>query len=308
MLRASGLLRPRCPDPPDRNADMKSLLFVPADSERKLAKAEGIAAGRLTIDLEDAVLPDRKPVGRQMVAEYVRGYCGPSELWVRVNDLESGEILKDLVALAGLPIAGIMLPKIRGPEDLIRVSHYLDLLDAQREADTPLGILAVCTETPAAVLRMGELLHRPHPRLRGMLWGAEDLSAALGAGSPRHADGAWRDTYVYARAQCLLACHALEIEAIDTVYVDFRDAEGCRANCQQARHDGFTGKVAIHPDQVAIINDAFTPSDDEVAHARRVIAAFASGAGAVALDGKMIDIPHLKSARNTLRSAGLEGA
>lgn len=282
---------------------MKSLLFVPADSERKLAKAAGAGADALALDLEDSVLPDRKPAARAMLAEYARSYRGSSQLWVRVNDLASGELLKDLAAAVPLAPVGIVLPKIRGPEDLDVVSHYLDMAEAI--AGLPVGsvaMLALCTETPSAVLRMGELIQRPRPRLRGMLWGGEDLSAALGAGDPRAPDGSWRPMYEYARSQCLLACHALEIEALDTVYVDFKDPEGCRRHSEAARYDGFTGKIAIHPDQVPLINAAFTPSAAEIAHARRVVAAFASGVGAVALDGKMLDVPHLKGAQRMLRS------
>ena len=280
---------------------MKSLLFVPADNERKLAKAAGCGADALAFDLEDSVLPDRKPEARRMLADYLSSYRGASQAWVRVNDLASGELLKDLVAVVKLGPVGIVLPKIRGYEDLETVSHYLDM--AEVAADRPLGatrILAVCTETPSAVLRMGELSTRSLPRLQGMLWGGEDLSSAIGAGDPRAPDGSWRPVYEHARIQCLLACHALGVEAIDTVYVDFRNPEGCRANSMAARYDGFTGKVAIHPDQVPLINAAFTPSAEERAHAQRVVDAFASGAGAVSLDGKMYDIPHLKAARRLL--------
>lgn len=282
---------------------MRSLLFVPADSERKLSKAEAVGADALAFDLEDSVLPARKPEARAMLAEFLRSYKGSSEAWVRVNDLASGELLKDLAAAVPLAPKGIVLPKIRGPEDLDIVGHYLDMAEAANGlAAGSISILTVCTETPSAVLRMGELLKEKRPRLRGMLWGAEDLSSAMGAGDPRAPDGSWRPVYEHARTQCLLACNALEIEAIDTVYVDFRNPDGCRANAAAARYDGFTGKVAIHPDQVAIINAAFTPSDEELEYARRVIAAFESGAGAVSLDGKMLDIPHLKAARRTLDS------
>jgi citrate lyase subunit beta/citryl-CoA lyase len=283
---------------------MKSLLFVPADNERKLAKAAACGADALAFDLEDSVLPDRKPEARRMLAAYLPTYAGKSQPWVRVNDLASGELLKDLAAVVRLAPVGIVLPKIRGPEDLETVSHYLDM--AEVAADRPPGstrILAVCTETASAVLRMGEIARGTFPRLQGLCWGGEDLSSALGAGDPRAPDGSWRPVYEHARTQCLLAAHALGVEAIDTVYVDFKNPDGCRANSAAARYDGFTGKIAIHPDQVTIINAAFTPSADELAHARRVVEAFASGAGAVSLDGKMYDIPHLKAAQRLLASA-----
>jgi len=283
---------------------MRSILFVPADNERKLAKAISCGADALVFDLEDAVMPERKPVARTLLVDYLKTYAGQSEVWIRVNDLASGELLRDLAAVVVSAPVGIVLPKIRGPEDVETVSHYLDMAETQAGlAAGSIGIIAVCTETPAAVLRMGELVTRSLPRLRALMWGGEDLSAALGAGNPRHPDGRWRPVYEHARLQCLLAAHALGIEALDTVYVDFRNVDGCRQNSEQARYDGFTGKIAIHPDQVPVINAAFTPSEAEVAHARRVIAAFESGAGAVSLDGQMLDIPHLKSARRLLAAA-----
>jgi citrate lyase subunit beta/citryl-CoA lyase len=284
---------------------MRSLLFVPADNERKLAKAAAAGADALAFDLEDSVLPPRKPAARKMLAEYLSSYSGASQVWVRINDLESGELLKDLAAAVPLAPVGILLPKIRGPEDVDTVSHYLDMAEAiHGVAPGSVAIMTVSTETPAAVLRMHELLKGSRPRLKVLTWGAEDLSTALGAGEPRTADGAWRPVYQHARSQCVLAAHALGVEALDTVYVDFRDAEGCRRNCETARHEGFTGKIAIHPDQVPVINAAFTPSAAELDFARRVVAAFASGAGAASLDGKMIDVPHLKSAQRLLKSAG----
>ena len=283
---------------------MRSLLFVPADSERKLNRGADAGADALVLDLEDSVLPERKPAARVMLAEYLRGASGQSQIWVRTNDLTSGELLKDLAAVVPLAPKGIVLPKIRGPEDLDVVAHYLEMAEAMHGiAGGSIAMVAVCTETPAAVLRMAELMGAKRPRLRGLIWGAEDLSSAMGAGDPRRPDGTWRAPYEHARVQCLLACHALEVEAIDTVYVDFKDLEGCRRNSEAARFDGFTGKVAIHPDQVAVINAAFTPSVQEIAYAKQVVAAFESGVGAVSLDGKMLDIPHLKAARRTLSSA-----
>ena len=280
---------------------IRSMLFVPADSERKLAKSVGLGADALIFDLEDAVMPANKPAARVLLGEFLRQYDGPSQAWVRVNDLASGELLSDLSVVATPGVSGLVLPKIRGPEDIEIVGHYLDAAESLRGLPaSSLRIMAVCTETPAAVLRMGEIARRPHSRLAGLIWGGEDLSAALGAGEPRAIDGRWRPVYEHARTQCLLAAHALEVEAIDTVYVDIRNAEGCRLNTEAARYDGFTGKIAVHPDQVSIINTAFTPSADEIEYARRVVAAFESGAGAVSLDGKMLDMPHLKSARRVL--------
>jgi citrate lyase subunit beta / citryl-CoA lyase len=284
---------------------LRSMLFVPADSERKLAKAAGAGADALILDLEDSVLPDRKPAARTMACDYLRSHSASTPLWVRINDLASGELLKDLAAVVPERPSGIVLPKIRGPEDLTKVANYLEMLEEVHGLGTGrIALLALVTETAAAVLRMGELVRTPVPRLTGVGWGAEDLSSALGAGDPRRPDGSWRSMYVHARSQCILAAHALGVEAIDTVYVNFKDPAGLRAACEESRYDGFTGRFAIHPDQVAVINQAFTPGAEELALAHRIVAAFASGAGAVSLDGKMYDIPHLKAAQRLTRGTG----
>jgi citrate lyase subunit beta/citryl-CoA lyase len=289
---------------------LRSMLFVPADSERKLAKSAGAGADALILDLEDSVLPERKPLARGLAREYLQSHAQGGPIWIRVNDLASGELLKDLVSVLPARPAGIVLPKIRGPEDIETVTHYLDALEAANDS-AGTAILALVTETPAAVLRMGELvrttalgpigLPRPAlPRLVAVGWGAEDLSSALGAGDPRLPNGAWRPMYEHARCQCILAAHGLGVEAIDTVYVNYRDDEGLRVACEASRYDGFTGRFAIHPDQVPVINRAYTPSDAELALAQRIVAAFGSGAGAVSLDGKMYDIPHLKAAQRLI--------
>ncbi len=283
---------------------IRSLLFVPADSERKLAKSVSLAADALVIDLEDAVLPERKSVARQMVQSWMREQSDHSRLWIRVNDLHSGELLKDLVAVVPTRPTGIMLPKIHAPADVAIVGHYLDALEAAHDLEQgSIRINALVTETPSLLLRLGELVDQAHPRITHVSWGGEDLSSALGAGDPRMPDGSWRPLYESARNQCLLAGHALGAEVIDTVYVDFRDADGLRESCRQARYDGFTGRVAIHPSQVDIINASFSPTEAELELARRVVDAFKSGAGAVAIDGKMYDLPHLRAARRLLASA-----
>lgn len=281
---------------------IRSTLFVPADSERKLAKASGAGADALVLDLEDAVLPERKPAARAQMRDYLAAHAAARDaIWVRVNDLQSGELLKDLAMVVPARPAGILLPKIRGPEDVAIVGHYLDALESEHGlTQGQIRITAIVTETPAAVLRLGELVKQAHSRIHAITWGAEDLSAALGAGEPRLPGGAWRSTYDYARSQCLLAAHALGVEALDTVYVDFKNLDGLRRSCLESRYDGFTGRMAIHPDQVAIINEAFTPTAAERELAQRIVDAFASGAGAVAIDGKMYDVPHLKSARRIL--------
>ena len=279
----------------------RSMLFVPADSERKLAKAAGAGADALILDLEDSVLPDRKAAARGFAVEFLRNSPNKIPVWVRVNDLDSGELLKDLRAVVRPNLAGVVLPKIRGPEDVLKATHYLEAMEESSGiSGAGIPILAIITETPAAVLRMGELVRAPPGRLTGVSWGAEDLSSALGAGDPRLSGGAWRPLYEHARSQCILAAHTLGVEAIDTVYVDFRDPQGLKIACEASRYDGFTGRFAIHPDQVAVINQAFTPSVAELELARRIIAAFETGAGAVSLDGKMYDIPHLKAARRLI--------
>lgn len=282
---------------------LRSMLFVPADSERKLAKAAGAGADALILDLEDSVLPDRKAAARGLAQEYLRNPPGDTPVWVRINDLDSGALLTDLRAVVSPGLAGVVLPKIRGPEDVLKATHYLEAMEESAGiGGAAIPILAIITETPAAVLRMGELVRAPAGRLSAVGWGAEDLSSALGAGDPRFANGAWRPMYEQVRTQCILAAHALNLEAIDTVYVDFRDPQGLKSACEASRYDGFTGRFAIHPDQVAVINQAFTPSAAELALAQRIVDAFASGAGAVSLDGKMYDIPHLKAAKRLIKS------
>lgn len=282
---------------------IRSILFVPADSEKKLAKAASAGADALVLDLEDAVLPDRKPVAREMMTAYMGSLSDRRHMWIRINDLASGELLKDLAAVVPARPAGILLPKIRGPEDLTAVGHYLEALESEHGLDIgEIRITALVTETPSAVLRLGELVKQAHPRISVVTWGGEDLSSAMGAGDPRDEAGAWRPTYQYARSQCLLTAHALSAEALDTVYVNFKDSEGLARSCRESRYDGFTGRIAIHPDQVPVINEAFTPTQAEKDLAQRIIDAFASGAGAVSIDGKMYDVPHLKAARRIVQA------
>ena len=284
---------------------MRSLLFVPADSERKLARAAGAPADALILDLEDSVVPERKQIARGLASEYLRARQA-AEVWVRVNDRGSGQLLYDLAAVMPARPAGIVLPKITGTADIEAVAHYLDALEAAHGIEAgSVGLLVLVTETPAALLRIPQLLRLDCPRLRALAWGAEDLSAALGAGDPRRADGSWHTTYAYARIQCLLAAHALSVAAVDTVYVDFKDRDGLSRDSTASRHDGFSGRLAIHPDQVAIINAAYTPGESECRLARRIIDAFAAtaGAGTVSIDGKMYDRPHLEAAQRLLRSS-----
>jgi citrate lyase subunit beta/citryl-CoA lyase len=280
---------------------IRSFLFVPADSERKLARSLDSQADALILDLEDSVMPDRKPIARELMRQHLGQLTDHSRWWVRVNSLSSGELLRDLVAAIPARPAGILLPKIEGPEDIDAVGHYLDVLEAEHGIEPgSIRIAALVTETPGVLLRLGELARRHYPRVQAVMWGAEDLSAMLRAGDPRTDKGDWRPTYEFARSQSLLLAHAWGVEAIDTLYVDFQDAEGLTRLCAASRRDGFTGRVAIHPNQVDIINQAYSPSDTEVALSRRIVEAFADGKGVVAIDGKMYDLPHLKAASQLL--------
>jgi citrate lyase subunit beta/citryl-CoA lyase len=289
---------------------VRSFLFIPGDSNKKLGKADGSGADALILDLEDSVAPANKPIAREKVPAFLadrpRGRR-TAQLWVRINPLDTEYALADLAAVvAGAP-DGIMLPKADGPAEVQRLSHYLDALEAQAGVEPgSIGILPVATETAVAPFRLGDYAGAGLTRLRGLTWGAEDLSAALGASTNLDETGGWALTYRLVRSLTLMAAHAAGVPAIDTVYVDYADTEGLRAACRAARAEGFTGRIAIHPAQVAPINESFTPSEAELDHARRVIAAFdaSPGAGTVGLDGKMLDIPHLKQARGVLAMAG----
>jgi citrate lyase subunit beta / citryl-CoA lyase len=285
---------------------LRSLLFIPGDSESKIAKAADCGADAVIFDLEDAVAPDRKVQARTMVADYLAKQSRADrtpELWVRVNAFDTALTLADLAAvMPGVP-DGIMQPKAEGPDDVRRLSHYLDAFEAAHGiAAGSVRIIPVATETAKAPFKLGDFADAALTRLAGITWGAEDLSAALGANTNRGADGDWAFTYKMTRALTLLAAHAAGVQAIDTLHADFRDEDGLRASCRTAHAEGFSGRLAIHPGQVSIINAGFMPSPEEVAHARRIVAAFAAspGAGTVGLDGKMVDRPHLKQAEAIL--------
>ena len=285
--------------------NLRSMLFVPGDSERKLIKGAGSGADALVLDLEDSVPADRIAIARAMVREYLAAHRERSqqELWVRCNPLSTEKALPDLAAIASGPPDGILLPKTTSAGDVVTLDHFLSALEA-REGVTQgsIRIMAVATETPIALFTLGTFAGCS-PRLAGMTWGAEDLSSALGAASNRDSEGNLEFTYRLARSLCLAAAVAADVQPIDTVFTDFRDSEGLRRESRAALRAGFTGKIAIHPDQVPVINDAFMPTADDIAYAQRVVQAFASGAGTVGLDGKMLDMPHLKQAQKVLASA-----
>lgn len=284
----------------------RSFLFIPGDSDKKLSKADGAGADALILDLEDAVAPARKVAAREMVSSFLRDRTRgrrTSQLWVRINPLESDLALRDLAAVIPSAPDGIMLPKVDGPHDVYRLSYILDILEVEHGiATTSIKILPVATETALAPFRLGDYARANLTRLYGLTWGAEDLSAAIGASTNLDASGHWAETYRIVRSLTLLGAHAANVPAIETLYVDFKDDAGLRASCRAARAEGFSGRIAIHPAQVAGINESFSPSEQEVEFAQRVVDAFAASpdTGAVALDGKMLDIPHLKQARRTL--------
>lgn len=282
----------------------RSWLFVPADSEKKITKGLGGDADALILDLEDSVAPAARPAARALVAEALRGDSKPA-LWVRINPLDSADALADLAAVVAAKPAGIVLPKAARAEDVRQLGHYLDALETQ--ADLPRGtvrIHGIVTETAAALFGFGSYLEADLPRLAAMSWGAEDLAAALGALSNLDplASERYDTPYLWARTQCLAAARAIGVQPVGGVFTDFRDVQGCGRSAERDLAAGFGGKLAIHPAQVAPINAAFTPSPEDVAHAQRVIDAFAAapGAGVVGLDGQMLDRPHLVQAEQLL--------
>jgi citrate lyase subunit beta / citryl-CoA lyase len=285
---------------------LRSLLFVPADSEQKFAKAGEVGADALILDLEDSVAPGRKAFARGAVKEFLSARAGNWSFLVRINSFGTDLTLEDLAAVVRPGLDGILIPKVNGIGDVELVSNYVDILEVSTGvAPGHIKLLVVATETPAAMLGINGYAQK-NKRLVAMTWGAEDLSAALGALTNKEADGGWTFPYQVARAQCLFAAGAAGVAALDTLYADFRDHGGLATSCRIARRDSFVGRIAIHPDQVATINACFTPSDADLAHARRVVAAFAAApnVGTVGIDGKMYDFPHLVAARRTLASVG----
>ena len=284
---------------------LRSLLFVPGNSERKFARARDCGADALILDLEDSVAPPNKAAARALVASLIDDRAGRAwSCFVRVNALDTGLTADDLAAVVKPGLDAVLIPKANGAADLELIGQRLDALEnmaGMRQGSVRLACIA--TETPRAMFALASYAPA-HPRLIALTWGAEDLAAALGATENKEPDGAWTFPFQLARAQCLFAAGAAEVAAIDTVYTDFRDSGGLEQDCRRSRRDGFVGRLAIHPDQVAVINRAYALSPAEIEHARRIVAAFEAdpGAGALGIDGKMVDIPHLKAARKTLSS------
>ena len=271
----------------------RSWLFVPADSEKKVAKALESDADAIIFDLEDSVAPAQKAAAREILKNLPQR-SGGAQWWVRVNPIGSDFLKDDLKLIGVADLHGIVLPKAEGGWDIVEIAHHTGNIP----------IHAIVTETPACLFAM--LSYRdPSLPLAAMSWGAEDLSAALGASSKYDPDRSLSFTYKLARSLCLAAAVAAGVQPVDGVFADFRDDEGLKSEAEAARREGFTGKLAIHPAQVPVINHAFTPSADEVSHAEQIVAAFEAhpDAGVLSVGGRMVDRPHLVQARRVLESA-----
>ncbi len=282
-------------------------MFVPADSDKKLGKSQELGADALILDLEDSVSEQNKAAARDRLREYLAAHRdhSASELWVRVNALDTRHTLADLVAVMPGAPTGIFLPKPAHGDDVRQLDHYLSALEAQNGLEADSTRIMTLAESALGAVNSPSFICSSE-RLAVFTWGAEDMATDLGATTNLDDSGRHFLAHQMTRANCLTVSAAGLFQPVDGVYLDFRDEEGLRAECIRARQEGFTGKMAIHPAQVAVINACFTPSDEEVAHARRVVEAFekSDGAGTVGLDGKMLDIPHLKQAKRVLASAG----
>lgn len=289
---------------------MRSILFVPGDSDRKLAKAPASGADVLVLDLEDAIAADAKQAARETTAAFLMEHAERANLpplYVRINDLQTGLAEDDLDAIVAARPDGIMLPKPRGGGDVAALGKLLDAREATAGLTVgALPILTIANEVPSAVVNMASFIDSS-PRLRGLCWGSEDLATAIGAKANRDENGTCIPPLLFSRNLCLLTAAAANVFAIDTVHTNFSDPGALEAEAREAARDGFTGKMAIHPDQIPIINDAFTPSRDEIAEATTIYEAFAAqpGAGVISLDGRMVDRPHLETAKRILAQARL---
>jgi citrate lyase subunit beta / citryl-CoA lyase len=287
---------------------MRSLLFIPADDEKKLGKGVGCGADALILDLEDAVSLARKAAARTICAQYIattRALEKRPLLYVRINALDTPYWEEDLAGVMGSRPDGVLLPKARSGEDVHTLSIALN--HAEERAGTERGatrIIAIATEVPISLLQMHTYVGSSS-RLEGLTWGAEDLSGVIGALTNREADGRWTPPYQLARNLCLFTAAAAATQPIDTVFVNFRDAEGLRAEAIEAARDGFTGKMAIHPNQVAVINEVFTPRPEEIATSEEIVKAFADNpqAGVIGIRGQMVDRAHLVRAERILARA-----
>jgi citrate lyase subunit beta / citryl-CoA lyase len=287
---------------------MRSLLFIPGDDEKKLGKGLGSGADALILDLEDSVSPPRKVAARAITAQYIaatRALQKRPLLYVRVNALDTPHWEADLAGVMGSRPDGVLLPKARSGADVHTLS--IALHHAEEHAGAPTGatrIIALVTEVPISLLKLDTYVDAS-ARLEGLTWGAEDLSGVIGAATNREPDGRWTSPYQLARNLCLFTAAAANAQPIDTVFVNFRDTQGLRAEAGEAARDGFTGKMAIHPNQVAVINELFTPKPEEIAVSEEIVKAFADDpqAGVIGIRGQMIDRAHLVRAERILARA-----
>jgi len=291
---------------------MRSLLFVPGDSERKLLKAAECGADALILDLEDSVALSRKAEARDIVSRFLTDTARGSDtpyLIVRINALDSGLSDDDLASVVSAAPDAILLPKAGSGADIQDLSARIAVHEAEAALeDGKIRIHALMTETAGGMLAAASFANKS-ARLSALAWGAEDLAADIGASSNKDENGVYTDVFRLARGLTILAAANSHVDAVDTVFTDFRDIDGLEAECRAAVRDGFTGKMAIHPDQVAVINQAFTPPREDVERAVRILALFAAAgpdAGVLSLDGKMIDRPHLRQAERVARLAGLK--
>ena len=280
----------------------RSYLFVPADSERKMKKAADVGADALILDLEDSVAAAARPMARDLARDYL---AGKENVWVRINPIDTDDAVADLEGVMPSAPAGIVLPKPRSAADAAQLAAMLDEHEKEHGFEAGVtGILALCTERPEAIFTLGSYAGAT-PRLQALSWGAEDLSTAVGATANRDDDGNWSPPYELARALCLFAASAAEVAAVDTVFTDFGDADGLATYAANARRDGFSGMLAIHPEQVDVINRAFVPTAAELERAERIVALFDENpdAATLGMGGEMIDRPHLLQAQRILQLA-----
>lgn len=291
----------------DIGIKMRSWLFAPGDSQKKIEKAAGGSADIILFDLEDAVAEEEKPKARELISAFLKSQSAEARqrLWVRVNPLDGPHTLTDLAAIMPGAPGGIMLPKARGRHDVDVLDHYLSALEvANGIEEGSTKVLVLVTETAEGMLNTG--VYKDAPRVVGLSWGAEDLADDLGASDNLNPDGSYGFTYELARSMCLLGAAAAGVAAIETIQGDFKDLEGLRRRAEKVRRDGYRGMLAIHPAQVDVINDAFTPSEEELTAAQEIVDLFAAnpGVGTIGHKGAMLDRPHLARAKNLLAQAG----
>jgi citrate lyase subunit beta/citryl-CoA lyase len=289
----------------DQSFSARSWLFAPGDSEKKMAKATGSAADIVIFDIEDAVAPENKATARQMIVDFLKSQAGSHDrLWVRVNPLDGPHTLADLAAVMPGKPGGIMLPKSSGRHDVEALDHYLSALEVANGIEQgSTKVLVLMTETAEGMLNAG--VYKGAPRVVALSWGAEDLADDLGASENRNPDGSYGYTYELARTMCLLGAATARVLAIETIQGDFKDLDGLRARAMKVRRDGYRGMLAIHPAQVDVINEAFSPTAEELAAAQEIVDLFKAnpGVGTIGYKGAMLDRPHLARASALLKLA-----